>query len=576
MKWFRTLLGIALIGGALSQTTNAQVTPLDGLVVGPADTIMMYSYSSNQVDITALTTSGSPVIRVSIGGIGELAANMPMTGSALTGDSGTIVGVTAWQSQAPLDGSTNANISSNTTLSGLSTNDCARAKQYALVSAGTQSTTAANGIPINTYLTTDCVAGSATMSQAATATAALTNVNFTPAIIMNANLDETHSSISTDAATFVAKYTTSLKVNYRIRQTSGVVVDSFSETNMATDYTENTEQSDPLVDGVLQRGTVYPSAGDPLPGATYIILELIRDGEPYATLACGTATEKRPLEFPGECVPPEKVERVRTIAYPGPLTGANIYVPVPTNVSREMTSAGVIFQTSTTSGFRYPMLKLTNREGITSYNVPFTGAGIMGPSSTRLMTVGQGVQPIVNDNNQITSGVVWSDAHTPGALNQIATITMPAPGENYRNVIECITGSIVNGTGATAGAAVFQLVNDADVVYHFTLSAPIGPVGATYVLAGNTHTVCPEKPWIIDANKAAIFRTSAASVDAVHYVAMKGHIEYIPVGMYGSLPPHRLLGGGKAQFVFTGSHDIFTDDIWSELQASFIERWAIQ
>lgn len=537
-----------------------------GYALNKGDTVDIVTRSSDECDMLAATVSGSALITTIITGTGCLEVGQTLTGAALTGNAGTITAVSSQQSQIlPSTAATHT----TTTIDGIPTNSCA------LISASMY--VVGTTIAAQTYTTTACAGGAVTINQAATGTnPAVTDLAFTPAILSSVVADATVTCAATAAvcAPLIAGANQDVvTVSYTVQVPNRSVAGNFTHTP-TTDRSATTDASDALAEGVLQSVTAQVTTGNPDRGAIYACIRVCRNSAVIATLACGFPTVNRPVAFiaggPSTWDKPEDAGRIRTFAQSRPATGAEVRIPIPDAVTWELTGLTSLLQISTTAGKRAPLVRLIEKEGITTYGAPFAHTQpIVEQAAARNIgvTVSSGTTTEYEQRSYSPSAD-FSGISEPGAATQ-ATVTKAAPGAAYRLVIESVTASLTNGGAAAAGLVVVNLRDSTtgagNVIYTFRLA--LAAVQSTSA----THTV-PNLNLALPPNAAATWETSAApAANVVASVSFKGHIELAEPLYRMSLPDRKLLaGGGKALIMLMGQA---ADDIWSEPQWSVIEYW---
>lgn len=151
----------------------------------------------------------------------------------------------------------------------------------------------------------------------------------------------------------------SLKVQWRTAITSGEIVPS------SVDHTPNSDRTVKAQDyelgtGSLLNVTVFASAGSPLIGQSYVMVQIIRGDSPAAivlgTILAGYITATQALGFPGSSIvsSTEGEPYARVIQGATPAAGALITEAVPTGARWELTNWNFRLQASALAANRVP------------------------------------------------------------------------------------------------------------------------------------------------------------------------------------------------------------------------------
>ena len=154
-----------------------------------------------------------------------------------------------------------------------------------------------------------------------------------------------------------------LTIRARVWGLDGPVSDSGDSQTPATNRTA-TSTIIRTPSGWLLGGQVFASAGTPLIGQTFVVVEVVR-GESTAAiatqvLAAGYVTAKQPLLFP-QVRPQSSLDgggALRSITGATPAAGAEISETVPTGARWDLVAFRAIFTTSVTAATRKPCLLL--------------------------------------------------------------------------------------------------------------------------------------------------------------------------------------------------------------------------
>jgi hypothetical protein len=153
----------------------------------------------------------------------------------------------------------------------------------------------------------------------------------------------------------------SLKVQWRTATLAGDVVPSSQDHTPNSDRTVNRQDYE-LGSGSLLNVTVFASAGAPLSGQTFVIVQLVRGDGPAAivlgTLLAGYVTAVQALGFPGSPIASSTDGHgaIRTIIGTSPAAGVECAEVVPTGARWELVSFVATIVTSATVITRVPEL----------------------------------------------------------------------------------------------------------------------------------------------------------------------------------------------------------------------------
>jgi hypothetical protein len=171
----------------------------------------------------------------------------------------------------------------------------------------------------------------------------------------------------------------SLKVQWRAATPAGDVVPSSQDHTPNSDRTVKRQDYE-LGSGSLLNVTVFASAGAPLTGQTFVIVQLVRgDGAAaivLGTLLAGYVTAVQALGFPGSPITPSVAGEpyVRAVTGTTPAASASSFETVPTGARWEVMQYQFLLSTSAVAANRTPFLGFNVPGGV---NAPMiTGASI--------------------------------------------------------------------------------------------------------------------------------------------------------------------------------------------------------
>jgi hypothetical protein len=175
----------------------------------------------------------------------------------------------------------------------------------------------------------------------------------------------------------------SLKVQWRAATLAGDVVPSSQDHTPNSDRTVKRQDYE-LGSGSLLNVTVFASAGAPLTGQTFVIVQLVRgDGAAaivLGTLLAGYVTAVQALGFPGSPITPSVSGEpyVRAITGTTPALSASSFETVPTGARWEVMQYQFLLSTGVAVANRTPYLGFNVPGGV---NAPMiTGASIAASS----------------------------------------------------------------------------------------------------------------------------------------------------------------------------------------------------
>lgn len=351
---------------ARAQQPVGVYVPPDGLYVTTADSLRLSGDSDWEIDANANLHNGSKLITNALGGVGEWASGMGISGTSIT--TGTITAVSAQPGQILTTGNTNT----STTLTGIPTFQCSQVSATMGVTI-TSTGTGSGDLPANNYTTSACgvaggnAAGAVTINAAATGTHTGLTFGFVPAALMSNN-----ALADTVETSMVLTYATTLQLSANCDVITGGALSPSSITaitlNPATTHptTLSAQTTAIASEGWLRNCTVSVSAGNPGPGSTFAKLEVIRSSTVRKVLTSGSITAIDNLSYPGGPLDPVgKTCRLMIIGSGKPAAGVgSMTIPVPSGVSWEMISGAFELQAGSTVSARVLTFSIVPREGV--------------------------------------------------------------------------------------------------------------------------------------------------------------------------------------------------------------------